>query len=222
VALGRAVVRGAKLWLLDEPLGGLDPPLRDELCRELHLLRRRVDTTILYVTHDPIEATALADRIGVLGGGRLLQAGTPEEVLNRPGHRTAALSLGWPPMNFIEGRSEPEEGSDCRFRAGEIAISLQGAWPLHRRLTLGVRPEDLRPADVGTPGEGVPLGTWEVVAARPGNLGWLLTLNGPQRPWAAWWRAGQPVAAGARLNLFVDPGRVHWFDGDNGERIEAG
>src|SRR5262245_42156197 len=217
VALGRAVVRGAKLWLLDEPLSQLDPPLRWEFCRELHLLRRRVNTTMIYVTHDPIEAMALANRIGVLGGGRLLQVGTPEEIYHRPAHRLAALCLGWPPMNLIDGRSEPDEGSGFCFRAGALAVPLPGAQSLHQPLTLGVRPEHLRLAAVGPPGEGIPLGTWEVVAGAPGNLGWLVTLAGPPTPWVGW--SAEKVPVGTNLNVTVGPARAHWFDGVSGERI---
>jgi ABC-type sugar transport system ATPase subunit len=217
VALGRAVVRGSRVWLLDEPLSQIDPPLRWEFCRELHLLRQRVNTTILYVTHDPIEATALADRIGVLGAGRLLQVGTPEEVKNRPSHRTAALCLGWPPMNVIDGRSEPDEGSGFCFRAGALSIPISWACTLHQPLTLGVRPEDLRLAGVGPPGEGIPLGTWEVVTAAPGNPGWLVTLAGPLTQWVAW--SAEKVPAGTNLAVSVGPSRAHWFDGTSGERL---
>jgi len=222
VSLGRALVRGARLWLLDEPLGQLDAPLRSELCHELHLLRRQVKATILYVTHDPIEATALADRIGVLGGGRLLQAGTAAEVYARPGNRTAALCLGWPPMNFIDGRAEPASGSGFCFRAGDWAIAVPGARPLQGPVTLGIRPEDLNVWESGSLGDEVPLGTWEVVALQPGSFGWLLTLQGPTGPLVGWWKSERPIAVGMRLAASVVPARVHWFDRVSGERLPDG
>jgi ABC-type sugar transport system ATPase subunit len=219
VSLGRALVRGARLWLLDEPLGQLDAPLRSELCHELHLLRRQVKATILYVTHDPIEATALADRIGVLGGGRLLQAGTAAEVYARPGNRTAALCLGWPPMNFIDGRAEPASGSGFCFRAGAWTIAVAGARPLQGPMTLGIRPEDLNVRESGPLRDDIPLGTWEVVALQPGSFGWLLTLEGPSGPLVGWWKAERPVAPGMRLAASVALARAHWFDGVSGERL---
>ena len=144
VALGRALVSRRKIWLLDEPFSQLDTPLRDRLCRELHLLRRALGLTIILVTHDSNEAMALADRVGVFGEGRLLQVGKSAEVLARPCHRTVAFCFGWPTINWIEGRT------------AEILV--------------GVRPEDLRLDAVPN---GIKLGGGEVIASRPFAGSWL-------------------------------------------------
>ena len=86
--LARALIRRADVYLLDEPLGHLDSPLAEKLSQDLHLLQRQLGLTILHVTHDPNEAMALADRVGLLGGGRILQTGQPAEVYAQPGSRT--------------------------------------------------------------------------------------------------------------------------------------
>ena len=108
VVLARALVRRADVYLFDEPLGHLDSPLAEKLSQDLHLLQRQFGLTILHVTHDPNEAMALADRVGLLGGGRVLQTGQPGEVYARPGSRTVGLHFGRPPINLIDG---PADGS---------------------------------------------------------------------------------------------------------------
>jgi multiple sugar transport system ATP-binding protein len=103
VALGRALVRRPAVFLLDEPLSNLDTRLRLEMRRELHLLHRRFRTTIIYVTHDQDEAMSLGQRIVVLDQGLVRQAGSPQELYDRPSDRFVAGFLGWPPMNLLDG-----------------------------------------------------------------------------------------------------------------------
>jgi multiple sugar transport system ATP-binding protein len=117
VAIGRAIVRRPRLFLLDEPLANLDAKLREALRVELVEVRRAAGAPMLYVTHDQAEALSMADRIVVLGEGRVLQTGTPEDVYRRPATPEVARRLGMPPINLWR-----EEG-----------------------MTVGVRPEDLRP-----------------------------------------------------------------------------
>ena len=106
VALGRALLRPAPILLLDEPLTSLDGPLRWDLRRILHLLQSRRRATMIYVTHDQEEALSLADRLAVFEEGRLVQAGTPCEVLSRPATAFVARHLGWPPMTLHRGRHD--------------------------------------------------------------------------------------------------------------------
>ncbi len=101
VAIGRALVREPKVFLMDEPLSSLDAKLREELRIELKRLHRKIGATILYVTHDQVEATTLADRIGILEHGRLVQLGTPREVYGNPVSLSAAQRLGSPPINLL-------------------------------------------------------------------------------------------------------------------------
>jgi ABC-type sugar transport system ATPase subunit len=154
VALGRALVRQAAAYLLDEPLSNLDTRLRLEMRRELHLLQRRLRATMVYVTHDPAEAMALGDRIAVLDRGVLQQTGRPADLYERPHNRLVANALGWPAMNFFHGRVVQEEDSFF-FRGDGLRLPLPPG-PFGRRaakeeqpLTLGVRPEDVRPKPTG-------------------------------------------------------------------------
>ena len=129
--LARALVRRAQVWLLDEPLSQLDSPLADKLSQDLHLLQRQFGLTIIHVTHDPNEAMALADRVGLLGEGRILQTGQPDEVYARPGSRTVGLHFGRPSINLIDGRSD-----GTTFVAGWLEVPC-----LHRGdVTLGCSP----------------------------------------------------------------------------------
>ena len=144
VAIGRALVREAGVFLFDEPLSNLDAKLRAELRRELKLLHQTLRSTMIYVTHDQVEAMTLASRIVVMRAGEVQQIGTPSEVYQRPANLFVAGFLGAPAMNFIDG------GVDAagRFDAAPLALSLRGpAGAQARRVVLGVRPEHIRIAD---------------------------------------------------------------------------
>src|SRR5436309_4417922 len=102
VALGRALVRKPKFFLMDEPLSNLDAKLRMDMRVEIKKLQKKVGVTTLYITHDQVEAMSMADNIGVMEGGKLSQIGTPEKVYNYPDNQFVASFLGVPPMNFLE------------------------------------------------------------------------------------------------------------------------
>jgi sn-glycerol 3-phosphate transport system ATP-binding protein len=152
VAMGRAMIREPKVFLFDEPLSNLDAKLRVQMRIEIKRLHRRLGTTSVFVTHDQIEAMTLADRLAVLDHGRLEQVGPPGEVYRRPASRFVAGFLGSPPMNFLEaelvdGRTLAlPDGRQLRLEAGLAAA------PADRRVTLGIRPEDIQPAAPGEPG----------------------------------------------------------------------
>lgn len=126
VSIGRALVRAPKLFLMDEPLSSLDAKLREDLRVELKRIQRDLGATILYVTHDPLEAMTLADRIGILHRGRLVQIGSPKSVYESPRNIRAARRLGSPPLNLVE--------------AGAAGLQPRSA----RAKTIGVRPEEVR------------------------------------------------------------------------------
>ncbi len=158
VAIGRAVVRNARLYLFDEPLSNLDAQLRDEMRGEIKRLHQELGKTMIYVTHDQIEAMTMADRIVLLRDGRIEQAGAPLDLFERPATRYVAGFLGSPSMNFIEARLAGEGGG--------VAIRLDDGTTLplpasrlaklgERRdqaVTLGVRPEHMSRAADGRPG----------------------------------------------------------------------
>src|SRR5262249_7319450 len=129
VAIGRALVRETGVYLFDEPLSNLDAKLRSELRRELKLLHHRLGATMVYVTHDQVEALTLADRIAVMRLGQIQQIGTPAEVYHRPANVFVAGFLGSPGMSFLSGKlgvsSSPER---VRFEAdgADFALDLDG------------------------------------------------------------------------------------------------
>ena len=101
VALGRAIVRRPKAFLMDEPLGALDSEFRRLMCGELRELHDRIDATTVYITHDQLEAMAMADHIAIMNQGRVEQIGTPQEIYDRPGTMFVADFIGAPPMSFL-------------------------------------------------------------------------------------------------------------------------
>src|SRR6266478_9244341 len=128
VALGRAIVRRPKAFLMDEPLGALDSEFRRLMCGELRELHDRIDATTLYITHDQLEAMAMADRIAIMNQGRVEQIGTPQEIYDRPASMFVADFIGSPPMNFLHFTGGFASGSH-RLRVGEADIEVP---PLRR------------------------------------------------------------------------------------------
>jgi len=148
VALGRAIVRQPAAFLFDEPLSNLDAKLRVEMRRELKELHRRLGATMIYVTHDQVEAMTLGDRIAVMDHGVLQQVGSPSEVYHKPANRFVASFLGTPGMNLLEGELVEENGQ-FQFRASGVQLTLaENQRPevkpsSSRKIVLGVRPEDI-------------------------------------------------------------------------------
>src|ERR687894_463092 len=146
VAIGRALVRDAAVFLFDEPLSNLDAKLRNELRVEIKRLHARLGkTTMIYVTHDQIEAMTLADRIVVMKEQKIQQIGSPDEIYHRPANLFVAGFVGSPQMNFIKGRLE-NTGEGLSFLAGDRRLSLAGyrfatAPSPGQEVVLGIRPE---------------------------------------------------------------------------------
>jgi multiple sugar transport system ATP-binding protein len=154
VAIGRAIVREADVFLFDEPLSNLDAKLRTELRRELKQLHQRLGATMIYVTHDQVEAMTLATRIAVMRGGVIQQFGTPAEVYARPDNLFVATFLGTPAMNLIKGSLEERNGA-LHFCIPHWQLDVS-AYPFRRApaqgrppvpCVLGVRAEDVRLAE---------------------------------------------------------------------------
>ena len=148
VALGRAIVRRPKAFLMDEPLGTLDTEFRDLMCRELRQLHDRIGATTVYVTHDQVEAMSMGDHIAVMNGGVILQAGTPDQVYNRPSSVFVADFIGNPPMNMIPFSGPIAPGSETVKVAGaSIRVPALGEGLDHDAGILGARPEHVRLSD---------------------------------------------------------------------------
>ena len=144
VAMGRALVRRPKIFLLDEPLSNLDARLRTNVRLELKQLHQKIKGTILYVTHDQVEAMTLADRVVVLRGGKVHQIGSPDDIYARPADTFVATFIGSPEMNLYKGQIIKDEGRSCfqgngfSVDIGETDLKLQEG-----HMELGIRPEDL-------------------------------------------------------------------------------
>jgi ABC-type sugar transport system ATPase subunit len=188
VAIGRALVRRPKLFLMDEPLASLDAKLRERMVLEIHRLQRSLGCGMIYVTHDHAEAMGLADRILVLDQGRVLQSGPPEEVYRHPAESRVARMLGRPAINLLSHEE-----------AGAMGLPLSG-----QRL-VGIRPESWRvTADPAGPA------TAAVVEHLGPRLALVLELQGMVL------RVTAPTSlrakAGDRFRLGVDPGDIHYLD----------
>lgn len=196
VAIGRALVREPAIYLMDEPLSSLDAKLREDLRVELKRIQRDLGATILYVTHDQLEAMTLADRIGVLSEGRLVQIGSPREVYEQPSNIHVARRLGSPQINLVP-----------RGRLGLEDLPAGAE-------TIGVRPEDVRLHQA----EGVPA---EVLAVEHLGVETLVLLSAEGESVRALLGAHDPVAEGEKTSIAVRPGAALAFDGD-GNRIPSG
>jgi multiple sugar transport system ATP-binding protein len=148
VALGRAMVRRPKAFLMDEPLGALDAEFRHLMCGELRDLHDRISATTVYVTHDQLEAMSMADQIAVMNAGRIEQIGTPQEIYDRPASMFVADFIGSPPMNFLRFESGLQSGARS-VRMGDVTIPVPEIRESHEAgpVALGVRPEHVAFAD---------------------------------------------------------------------------
>lgn len=151
VALGRALVRSPKAFLMDEPLGALDAEFRELMCEELRQLHKRIDATTVYVTHDQIEAMSMADRICVMNQAEVLQIATPMEIYQRPATRFVAGFIGSPAINFLTVEGRLEVGAQKVNLLGKpLAVPELYESFEQQQAILGVRPEHIQLSDEGT------------------------------------------------------------------------
>jgi multiple sugar transport system ATP-binding protein len=146
VAIGRAIVREPEVFLLDEPLSNLDAALRVQMRLEIAELHERLGTTIVYVTHDQVEAMTLADKIVVLNDGRVEQVGPPLDLYYRPANRFVAGFIGSPRMNFLPATVAARRDDAVAVAVGDATLTLPGCYAvaLGETVTLGIRPEHIR------------------------------------------------------------------------------
>lgn len=215
VALGRALVRRPALLLLDEPLSQLDAPLRAELRRELPLLHSRLPATMIYVTHDPLEALSMAQRLVVLDDGVVQQSGRPEEVLDRPANRRVAGLIGWPSMSFVDGQLVPRAG-ELVFTVGDDVLPAPSEWGpfAGRAVTLGVRSEAVQIAAGGLP----------MAAERMEILGEaaFLTLTRPAWQLSALVTDRRRIIQLESIPVVLDMAKTYLFDRSSGQTLASG
>jgi len=218
VAIGRAITREPELFLFDEPLSNLDAELRVHMRVELMRLHQRLSSSMLYVTHDQVEAMTMADRIVVLRAGRVEQVGAPLELYNRPANLFVAGFIGAPRMNLLAGQVQDVRDGHFGFGApglSPLTLPLEGrALQPGQAVTLGVRPPDWQPAAAG---DGALPSIVQVVEEHGADC--ILHCRVDNGAMLAVHRAGQ---SGARrdeaLHLRPRPGAWHLFD-DQGVRI---
>ena len=219
VALGRAIVRDPKVFLFDEPLSNLDAALRVSTRAELSALHRRLHATMVYVTHDQVEAMTMGTRICIMNAGRVEQLGAPLEVYRRPANTFVAGFLGSPPMNLLPVRAQAHEQPG--LQAGEQWLPAAGLLAALKRpaaagapLTLGIRPEDLRLATEGELRAEVvdseALGNETLVQLRLPGCDQLLKVRAD--------RDHRP-APGERPALKLDLARATLFDASSGQAL---
>lgn len=213
VAIGRALVREAQVFLFDEPLSNLDAKLRTTLRRELKLLHQQLQSTMIYVTHDQVEAMTLATRIVVMHAGKIQQIGTPECVYERPVNLFVAGFLGTPAMNFIAGQLDTQK----RFTSNSLNMDLSAyafanPWEASAEVTLGLRPEQIQIRDdgqfVGSVALVEPMGNHQVVWLQAGSQTISCIVN-EQRA----------LAIGQTVLYDIDTRKISLFDPQSEQRI---
>jgi multiple sugar transport system ATP-binding protein len=217
VAIGRAIVRQPKVFLFDEPLSNLDAQLRGEMRTEIKRLHQRLKATIIYVTHDQVEAMTLADRIAVLQAGHRMQYDTPDTIYNKPAALFVAGFTGAPAMNL----------ADCTLRDGEADLGgerIRVGPDLARRaamapsLKFGIRPENIRLERLTDHDLAVPA---EVSLLEPLGSETLVTLRIGQAEMVARCAADFREAPGTRLRVHMNPRHLHLFDAASGAALSS-
>ncbi|MBP1852930.1 ABC transporter ATP-binding protein [Rhizobium halophytocola] len=210
VAMGRSIVRNPQVFLFDEPLSNLDAKLRVQMRGEIKGLHRRLGTTMVYVTHDQIEAMTMADRIVVMQAGRIEQIGTPLELYDNPVNTFVAQFIGSPAMNLFAGVNK---GGQIELEGGQpTGLSAPPSLAEGQRIVIGKRPEELHlttDGPISTRIENIePTGSETFVEARLGDTPVAVVLR--QRP---------AFTIGAEQSLTLNKGATHYFDAATGMRL---
>ncbi|HRR34023.1 MAG TPA: sn-glycerol-3-phosphate ABC transporter ATP-binding protein UgpC [Kiritimatiellia bacterium] len=225
VAVGRAIVRKPQVFLFDEPLSNLDAKMRVEMRSEISRLHRRLKATMIYVTHDQVEAMTMGDRIVVMANGTIQQVAPPLEVYRRPANLFVAGFIGTPPMNVLRGRFETREGGG-RFRHAQGEVVLPARWDVAlrpfagRELLLGFRPESLGGMLVPGTTQNTVCGTVDVVEPMGAETFVQMVVADGTRIVA---RVGaeQNFAPGESVRLPLDCGGIRFFEVATGQAIPA-
>ena len=207
VAIGRAIVKNPTAFLFDEPLSNLDAALRTEMRMELSKLHQTLGATMIYVTHDQVEAMTLADKIVVLNGGEVMQVGTPMDLFHKPQNEFVAGFLGSPKMNFFDGDLVSASNGTGTFSGKGVTVAgarhVSGA--AGRPARLGIRPQHLRPDPKG------PLAGTVTLIERLGTETVIELVNDQDTAFRCVSQADLKVALGDQVTFDFDPSRAHIF-----------
>lgn len=211
VAMGRAIVRDPQVFLFDEPLSNLDAQLRVQMRAEIRELHKKLKVTIVYVTHDQIEAMTMADKIVVMKAGHVEQIGTPLELYDSPVNTFVAGFIGSPSMNLLRGKIE---GSGTRFVSDKGAgfdIPERGGISDGHEVVVGLRPEEIQLADVGLEAR------VRLVEPTGAEVQVILDLSGEMLTAVLY---GRPdIQEGETVRIAFDRSKLHFFDAELGSRL---
>ena len=216
VAIGRALVREASVFLFDEPLSNLDAQLRNELRVEIKRLHQRLGATMIYVTHDQIEALTLADRIAVMKDRRIQQFSTPEKLYQQPANRFVAGFVGSPAMNFQAGVMERADGG-MRFRSGAFELPVDVMAHTGTEVELGMRPEHILVGESEGQDEGGMPATVEMV--EPMGAETLVWTSVAGLPFSVRVDQRRRLSVGQKVSLRFPSQEIHLFDRETGARL---
>ena len=218
VAIGRAMVRDSKVFLMDEPLSNLDAKLRNQMRAEIILLRKKIDTTFIYVTHDQTEAMTMADHIVLMKDGHIMQQGTPNDLYAHPNSLFVASFVGTPQINKLTCKVV-EKGGSLAFQCGELLLSVPDDLTAlmqqykGKEVIVGLRPSELTLAPEG---QGEIEGT--VDSVEPLGDGFIVYLKAAGQMLVAKIAGGSTVI-GKTISLNIEKGKFHIFDSQTEERL---
>jgi multiple sugar transport system ATP-binding protein len=211
-AMGRAIVRDSQVFLFDEPLSNLDAALRVRMRNEIKALHQRLGNTMIYVTHDQVEALTMADRIVVMRDGTVEQIGTPLELYDRPADAFVAGFIGSPAMNFLKGRVVRRDGPAFRTGDGVVLPLLAAPAAAEGRTVLyGIRPEHLSVAENGMPA------TVTIIASTGAETQFVARLGTQEIIGVV--RDRDAVRPGETVFLQPNAASAHLFDAESGRRL---
>ncbi|MCR9215038.1 MAG: ABC transporter ATP-binding protein [Proteobacteria bacterium] len=212
VALGRAIVRDPKAFMMDEPLGALDAEFRERMSEELRALHDRMNATTVYVTHDQLEAMQMGDKIVVMNNAVVEQFGTPQDIYDMPATMFVADFIGSPSMNFLEFNGAVAEGtSSVSLNGQEVSVPVQRQG-VTGNLVFGIRPEHISFSDDGDY-------RGEILATEYLGTTQIVTINTANGDLKARINADLPATVGDKVGLSFNPKTVTLFDADTGQAL---
>jgi multiple sugar transport system ATP-binding protein len=218
VALGRAIVRHPKVFLFDEPLSNLDANLRVQMRTEISRLHHRLQTTMIYVTHDQIEAMSMGDRIVVMKDGVVHQVDSPLNIYHNPTNKFVAGFIGSPTMNFIPGTVQKNGALTFRQEGSDLTILLPSSFEDRLRpvlpgaVTLGIRPEHIHTQQTPDVHTVAPIKAHVDVVEPVGNEVFIYFSTGTNAHYVARSATDCPPEVGTTFELLIDTAKVHFFD----------
>lgn len=224
VALGRAIVRDAKLFLLDEPLSNLDAKLRVQMRTQIAQLHQRLQTNMIYVTHDQVEAMTMADRIVIMNEGKIQQVGTPSQLFNEPVNKFVAGFMGSPAMNFFDatlrdGHVVNDKGLNVVVPEGQLKKLVDQGYN-NKKLVVGIRPEDIHTEEVALQTMPDAVVDATVVVSELLGVDSMLYSKTGDTEFVAQVNARDYHEPGEKVKMAFEMSKAHFFDPETEKTIE--